>query len=476
MILRLLFCLGLAPLWTSGLMAQANGEPPFSTGLPSEPDPNYDKMVVKATLTEASYRNLGTRASIKQFAPFARSQGKFGTCAAWAAGYAARTIIEAQRQGWTDRAEITRNAYSYGYLYRISASSPTCWGAFLTDCVRQMEVRGIAKLSDFREDCPSSPIPQNVHEAAAPHRIKGSAKLWDEFPATPKKRKIELAKKSIAEGKPLIIAMIIPNSFYRPQNGYWAPAANESATGNYTHGHARHAMCVVGYDDEKFGGAFEIQNSWGANWGDQGYVWISYDHFADFVYQAIELEQFEAVKSNQTIELAGSLRIELDTRQNMQAQWQGQSYKTTQAYRSGTRFRIYLNNNEPAFVYALGSDLTGSLYQVFPYAPNVSPALTYRSNEVPIPSENKHVRMDNKVGTDYLCILYSKEALNLNDLQNRIKQQSNRLSFQQKIQAVLGDKLIPATEIQYERQRMAFKASSRGKSVAMLMLEIEHID
>jgi hypothetical protein len=38
-----------------------------------------------------------------------------------------------------------------------------------------------------------------------------------------------------------------------------------------------HALCVVGYDDNRR--AVHVINSWGRGWGDQGYGWISYDLF-----------------------------------------------------------------------------------------------------------------------------------------------------------------------------------------------------
>jgi len=45
-----------------------------------------------------------------------------------------------------------------------------------------------------------------------------------------------------------------------------------------------HAMHVIGCDDSKqvLGqtGAFEVQNSWGPEWGDAGYCWIPYSYFA----------------------------------------------------------------------------------------------------------------------------------------------------------------------------------------------------
>lgn len=44
-----------------------------------------------------------------------------------------------------------------------------------------------------------------------------------------------------------------------------------------------HEMHVIGADDTKQvhgeTGAFEVQNSWGPNWGDHGYCWIPYTYF-----------------------------------------------------------------------------------------------------------------------------------------------------------------------------------------------------
>ena len=55
------------------------------------------------------------------------------------------------------------------------------------------------------------------------------------------------------------------------------PKSNEIKIGE-------HAMCIVGYDDNFNGGSFIIRNSWGVQWGKQGYGYIQYemiDYFID---------------------------------------------------------------------------------------------------------------------------------------------------------------------------------------------------
>lgn len=43
--------------------------------------------------------------------------------------------------------------------------------------------------------------------------------------------------------------------------------------GNYQGGHA---VTLVGYNDNKYGGAYKAINSWSTSWGDKGYFWLPY--------------------------------------------------------------------------------------------------------------------------------------------------------------------------------------------------------
>ncbi len=41
----------------------------------------------------------------------------------------------------------------------------------------------------------------------------------------------------------------------------------------------KHAMLIIGYDDSI--SAFEVMNSWGTDWGNEGYIWVDYKFLAD---------------------------------------------------------------------------------------------------------------------------------------------------------------------------------------------------
>ena len=59
-----------------------------------------------------------------------------------------------------------------------------------------------------------------------------------------------------------------------------------------------HVMCIVGYDDSLgLSGAFKVRNSWGVNWGDAGYCWISYEscmHERAHVYCLYVVEEYDS--------------------------------------------------------------------------------------------------------------------------------------------------------------------------------------
>jgi C1A family cysteine protease len=88
-------------------------------------------------------------------------------------------------------------------------------------------------------------------------------------------------KMTLVAGLPSMFGLTIYSSIYEDVNykrGY-IPVPNKK-----DHVEGGHAIVAVGYDDHKIipnsdsVGALLIRNSWGTNWGEQGYGWLPYDY------------------------------------------------------------------------------------------------------------------------------------------------------------------------------------------------------
>ena len=449
----------------------------YPRGLPDEPDTLYTEIAQKAILTTALYRDIGTKHSLKQYAPYPGWQD-YGTCAAFATAYAARTIIEAQQNNWTDRKKITENAFAPGFIYKITnAENAKCWGSYTRDLLNNMVRYGVPKQTDFPAECPASYPPKSIFDKAINHKIKGFVRLFDEDDAP--KTKINTVKKSISEGNPVVISMICPKSF-DDVSGVWNPTEhpNESIMGRK---HGRHAICVVGYDDEKHGGAFEILNSWGKGWGNDGFIWIRYSDFSKFIYQGFEVLNIGGQPPAPTpnpepisYNFDGELRI-VDTENNaisVSLVSGSNRYRLSSPLSSGSRFRLYLKNTQPAFVYLIGWDNSNAVFQMFPYKPSISPALTYSKNEVALPSEDQHIRLDNTAGKDVMALIYSKKELDIKNIMSNLK--STSIPMDKKLMQLIGTDLVLPENTKYEPNNIRFKAKEVKQSTIVSFIEIEH--
>ena len=453
----------------------------FEMGIPSDKDPQFQKIPVKARLTKRMYKQTSGKKSLKPYAPTPGSQGNYGTCTAWAAAYTARTILAAQYYGWTRQSQIDSNVFAYGFLYRLTDPGTLCQGALVSKTIKNLKTYGVPLLSDFPEHCVQESISSSIYKKAEKYKLSNYATLWNSTHKATISDKIRLLKKSLKEAHPVVIAMYTPQSFCYPNNDYlWTPLTTDQAGVNQKHQHACHAMCIIGYDDTKYGGAFEFQNSWGTTWGNQGRIWVRYADAAEFIYQAIELFKDEETDKSKATPLAGGLRLQEQNGLEMQASYNESRgvFELDRAYRSGTRFRLYLRNNQPAYVYAIGTDLSHEIYQLFPHKDGISAALNYRQNEVAIPSETAHIRMDNKAGKDLLCLLYSKRPLKLSVIKEQLAKMPNELELPAKIKRLMGKFLVPQEKIQYidKDGSIYFNSMDTPDKIAPLYVEIIHTD
>lgn len=424
-------------------------------------DSLYANSPTAAPLMRGDYIDLPAAASLKPFSPVPGNQGPFGTCAGWSTGYAARTILEALKNNWNKKTTDT-NTFSPSFIYNQIRIRKGCYGG--TSLINALDVlreQGGVKLKDFGYDCDREVTDSDI-EKAFQYRIIEYRDI------TPKgANKVLSVKKSLAEGRPVVIAMDTPFSFNNVKE-LWIPI--ESDYKNWSRGHA---MTVIGYDDNKFGGAFELMNSWGTRWGKKGFGWIRYndfDFFCKFGFEIID----KTAPDPEEFDLSGSLLFRENSGDLMSASFNGRYFKMNNPYKSGTLFELIISNNEPAYVYAFSSDLTYKTYKIFPFNDRMVAYLPYRQNNVAIPDEESYNMLDEITGTSYFCFLYSKESLNIDRILREIEDTEG--GFWERINKVLGGKIVDKNNIIYNYDdKINFKAKSKNKAIVPVLVEINHI-
>ncbi|GHU21777.1 hypothetical protein FACS1894172_19580 [Spirochaetia bacterium] len=431
----------------------------------------YNSLPQKAAQLTRAYENMPDAVSLKAYAPVPGNQGAYGTCVAWSTAYAARTISESIALNRINRQLTTENTFSPTFIYKNISSDPSGkTGTVISDALNVMKTEGAVKMlaiertGDYFRNTSLSMFRNSQRYPIADYVILYRSDRGN--PGTDLSR-IDIVKKSISENKPVIIGMEVYTSFSNAKDVY-NPGRQ---LGMYRGGHA---MCVVGYDDTKYGGAFEILNSWGTDWGNGGYTWIPYTVFDQFAYHAYEMiERLDSYKD--ATEYDGFAQIELyGSKAGMPVVFSNGYYRTTASYESGTRFRYLLGNDKPAYVYAFASDETiRQTTQIFPLDDVTSPVLDYSENTIAFPGEYKWIQLDNQPGTDYLVVLYSKEALNIDAIRTRFTREGG--TFPERVAKAVGSNFIPYNQAIYNPAELRFSATSTNtKAIFGLLLAIGH--
>lgn len=466
----------------------------------------------KVELSFRSFKSMPANISLELYCPTPGNQGNHGTCVAFANGYGVATILYAKTHQLTDKALIDKYAFSPTFLYeqiKDPADANCQNGSDPINALVTMIKGGDALLTTVPYQCGAS-LSDNAKEEAKNYKIQDAAILFasaemmgDSKYEKPDQEKIDATKKALSEGTPISTGFFLPVSFSNITGDVWNYQDGEEL-GDWKH--RGHAMAIVGYDDNKYGGAFRLLNSWGTDWADGGYVWVKYKDFAKWCVMALQVfadpfTQEPAEKHHNEPEpepepkpqpkpepkpepqpekkfiLVGDVEFKLNTGNNMEVTKVSTrnlvveedvpeadrkedlvAYKMIDTYSSGTKFRFYISTDAETYIYAFATDLTGKVNRILPYDDLISTHIGAKSI-VAFPSDTKVIKMDDQKGTDYLLILYSTEKLDATAIANTMSNMSGGLS--KKIKAALGNKLIAKENIKYNADNAGFSVNGK---------------
>jgi hypothetical protein len=444
-------------------------------------DANYKKIPRRATAAHRGAKSVPKNASLKTYAPQAGNQAERSTCLAWATAYAL-TIQEARQRGITQTDEIQKLFYSPAFIYHHikSINDVNCTsGADLLKAMNAIQQSGVVRYSDLPTDCPAS-IPYDLVNKA----FKGIAPTFNRLiePNDPQNLSV---KKALSEGNPVIIV----------QKGL-------------TPKDMGHAMCVVGYKDDPVvadAGYFEVLDSRGNTWQENGFGKIAYKTFKEQVVYAVEvpplLELPKIGKAVDSTQLAKSFhaKIQLIDAANQKMELkpafsqnrgagtgkktQASHYIATAVVKFEFGYQVLVDNQASAYVYILNFDGRKVVDLLFPHNYTVSPYLGKQS-AITLPSDKDMIYFDNNKGYDYCCILLSSKPLDMQALKKKIEAEALKKDstgqfpiFAKCLETVLGEKLagIGDNAIQYDAKEHILNLNIKtDKNMAAIIIEFEH--
>lgn len=430
----------------------------------------FNKASVYEGLEDDNAKNpLPEAVSLLRFAPDRLNQGQQGSCVAWSSAYAAQTVLTAAATGSDPNAIRFSPSYLYNQI-RLEG----CQGSYIQRAMDAMSKNGGVPLSQYPytdQDCERMPSGSDVSKGRQ-NLIHGFTRLTDGDNIN--SISVRAVKEHLAKDAPVVIGMMVGGSFMQEMMGreVWRPQGMDRSQ----MGFGGHAMCVIGYDDRKEGGAFQIMNSWGPEWGKNGVGWVRYGDFKEFVREAYGIDPLPKRTDVANIPLECNIGLvnNADGR-NIQLRAAGNNlFQTVTPISAGTRFKMSIENATECYIYIFGMETDGSSYVLFPY---LKPGETVSKHSpycgitgYRLFPKAQSLEADAVGNRDYIAIVVSKDELDYNSINAAISR-STRPDYTGKVNEALQSMLIPSARFTNTNDgRIYFKVDANtNKAVACVV-------
>jgi len=231
---------------------------------------------------------LPARIDLSASLPPPGDQKNIGSCTAWATTYGAASYY-ARLQ--LKAADIK---LSPAFVFNQVRHDPKefCSGAKLSEVINFVAERGAPRADEYPETHFCEPASAAATAAkpifhAAHIRTVAMAQFGEDGRRDVERPfDVDVVRQELANGNPIIIGMRTTEDLLSKLPPGAIYDYHTAADPNYHHG--GHAILIIGYDDERQ--AFRVMNSWGEDWGDRGFFWISYASAISEIEEAYVME------------------------------------------------------------------------------------------------------------------------------------------------------------------------------------------
>ena len=200
----------------------------------------------------------------KYFSPI-KNQGKQGACSS----FSLTSVFEYFLNNETHNKDDMSEAYVYYNAREIQGDTSIDEGANLYNVIRGMADKGVC----LEELCPYD---SNVFDKRPSDEAYEDGKEHTVTTAKSIPVSVETVKSAINDGYPVVGCFRVFESLQENTSGY-IPMPSD-----YERSHEEekfHAMVICGYNDKH--GHFIVRNSWGTDFGDNGYCYLPYSYLRD---------------------------------------------------------------------------------------------------------------------------------------------------------------------------------------------------
>lgn len=248
------------------ILRRADGKERIVMGYkPSTPK----KGVKKYSTTRFSDKQLPSKVDLRPKMTTIEYQGQTNSCVANAVAGAYEYLA---LQHLDEPYDVSR-LFIYYNARLVSSDEIEDSGSYIQDAIESLKEYGACSEEtwQFDEDYVNEEPSEEAYEEAANFLLESVELVPVELHAW---------KHALAEGNPIIFGISLYASFdkHKKRGFVPMPTKNESERGS----HAGHAMLCVGYSDKDK--VFIVRNSWGEDWGENGYCYIPYDYLINKKY------------------------------------------------------------------------------------------------------------------------------------------------------------------------------------------------
>ena len=241
-----------------------------------------DSPEIKSRMNIMDVSNVASYSLLTYVAPARYNQGDLGLCFAFAgSGIVEYYLKNTPPLGVVE--ELSEMFLGYYSRYILEGNKPPTGdqGSTILATAQALQKFGscIEKLWPYLDANENSEPSREAVNAAQ------TLEVGKYFAIPNDSNKITSIKKSLYAGVPLMYGSEVHQSIMKVgKDGLEPYAPEKSTTDKVVGGHARY---IIGWDDSKqipnapTKGAFQVMNSWGPDWGDNGTSWISYQVWKD---------------------------------------------------------------------------------------------------------------------------------------------------------------------------------------------------